>query len=127
MLHWELRHSICFSDECNFYLNGRVSRYNIRYWSGASPIMLENTQYPVKLHVGAGILGIHVVGSFFSKTLWLVKATCDCWKNTLISRSLKFKSLYIYKIELHPISIHMFGFFWISIFQDDGFGRHGAI
>lgn len=59
--------TICFSDECTFFLNGNVNRQNVRYWSDENPhIFRENhTQTPEKVNVWAGILGDHIIGPIF--------------------------------------------------------------
>src|SRR6202042_2575462 len=59
--------SICFSDECTFFLNGKVNRQNVRYWSDVNPHIYRdcNTQFPQKLNVWAGILGNHIIGPLF--------------------------------------------------------------
>lgn len=58
---------ICFSDECTFFLNGKVNRQNVRYWSDVNPHVYRecNTQFPQKLNVWAGILGNHIIGPLF--------------------------------------------------------------
>lgn len=60
-------YSICFSDECTFFLNGHVNRHNCRYWSDANPAIMreQHTQVPQKLNVWAGVFGINIVGPFF--------------------------------------------------------------
>lgn len=59
--------TICFSDECTFFLNGKVNRQNVRYWSDANPHVYRegNTQFPQKINVWAGILGNHIIGPLF--------------------------------------------------------------
>lgn len=65
--HEDYLRSICFSDECSFFLTGTVNRQNVRYWSDHNPHWYRegHTQYPQKLNVWAGILGDHIVGPFF--------------------------------------------------------------
>lgn len=60
-------HTICFSDECTFFLNGKVNRQNVRYWSDVNLHIYRecNTQFPQKLNVWAGILGNHIIGPLF--------------------------------------------------------------
>lgn len=61
-----LRH-ICFSDECTFFLNGKVNTQNVRFWCDSNPHLFTTTksQYPQKINVWAGILGDNVIGPFF--------------------------------------------------------------
>ena len=58
---------ICFSDESTFFLNGKVNRQNVRYWSDVNPHIFRegHTQFPEKVNVWAGILGNHIVGPIF--------------------------------------------------------------
>lgn len=60
-------YSICFSDECSFYLNGLVNRHNCRYWDDTNPRLFReaHTQNPEKLNVWAGILGNRIIGPYF--------------------------------------------------------------
>lgn len=59
--------TICFSDECTFFLNGIVNKQNVRYWCDENPHVFRegHTQFPEKLNVWAGILGNHIVGPLF--------------------------------------------------------------
>lgn len=59
--------TICFSDECTFFLNGTVNKQNVRYWCDENPHVFRegHTQFPQKLNVWAGILGNHIVGPLF--------------------------------------------------------------
>ncbi|KAL1491580.1 hypothetical protein ABEB36_012155 [Hypothenemus hampei] len=59
--------NICFSDECTFFLNGRVNKQNCRYWSDENLRLFRenNTQYPEKVNVWEGILGNAVLGPLF--------------------------------------------------------------
>lgn len=62
-----LINNICFSDECTFYLNGKVNKQNCRYWSDHNPHIIRegHTQYPQKINVWAGILGNSIIGPLF--------------------------------------------------------------
>lgn len=63
----QLVKNICFSDECTFYLNGKVNKQNCRYWSDVNPHLMRegHTQYPQKINVWAGIYGNSIVGPLF--------------------------------------------------------------
>lgn len=63
----QLIKNICFSDECTFYLNGKVNKQNCRYWSDINPHAIRegHTQYPQKINVWAGILGNAIIGPLF--------------------------------------------------------------
>lgn len=58
---------VCFADECTFFLNGKVNKQNVRYWSDTNPHIFRegHTQFPKKVNVWAGILGNRVVGPIF--------------------------------------------------------------
>lgn len=62
-----LLQSVIFSDECTFFLNGKVNKQNCRYWSDENPHQFRegHTQYPQKINVWAGILGNTVIGPLF--------------------------------------------------------------
>ncbi|KAJ8944596.1 hypothetical protein NQ318_006010 [Aromia moschata] len=62
-----LKKNICFSDECTFYLNGKVNKRNCRYWSDFNPHIIRegHTQYPQIVNVWAGILGNTIIGPLF--------------------------------------------------------------
>lgn len=62
-----LLNNIVFSDEATFELHGNVNRQNMRYWSDINPHWMRenNTQYPQKLNVWAGIYNGQKVGPFF--------------------------------------------------------------
>ncbi|KAJ8941783.1 hypothetical protein NQ318_006819 [Aromia moschata] len=59
--------NICFSDECTFYLNGKVNKQNCRYWSDFNLHIIREgyTQYAQKINVWAGILGNTIIGPLF--------------------------------------------------------------
>lgn len=62
-----LINNIVFSDEATFELHGNVNRQNMRYWSDINPHWMRenNTQYPQKLNVWAGIYNGQKIGPFF--------------------------------------------------------------
>lgn len=62
-----LLNNIVFSDEATFELTGNVNRHNSRYWSDTNPHWMRQnqTQYPQKLNVWAGIFNGQKVGPFF--------------------------------------------------------------
>ncbi|KAJ8948893.1 hypothetical protein NQ318_005515 [Aromia moschata] len=69
--------NICFSDECTFYLNGKVNKQNCRYWSDFNPRIIRegHTQYPKKINAWAEIKyvpHIHDVNylNFGRKEIW---------------------------------------------------------
>lgn len=59
--------NVVFSDEATFQLNGNLNRHNCRYWAEENPFWMreDNTQYPQKLNVWAGILNNQLIGPFF--------------------------------------------------------------
>jgi len=59
--------NVCFSDECTFFLNGKVNKQNCRYWSDENPFIFHegHTQEPQKVNVWAGILGNAIIGPLF--------------------------------------------------------------
>jgi transposase len=58
---------ICFSDECTFQIDGRITPHNHRFWCENNPRwMRENhNQYSRKVNVWCGIFGKRIVGPFF--------------------------------------------------------------
>lgn len=63
----DLIHKTCFSDECVFFLDGRMNTQNSRYWAQENPreFYESRSQYPQKLNVWAGIFMGKIVGPFF--------------------------------------------------------------
>jgi hypothetical protein len=59
--------SILFSDECTFYMNSRVCRHNMYYWSNVNPHWATDIslQDHTKVNVWAGIIGNQIIGPFF--------------------------------------------------------------
>lgn len=59
--------NICFSDECSFFLNGRVNKQNCRYWDNENPHLYRegHTQTPEKVNVWAAMYGDTVIGPIF--------------------------------------------------------------
>lgn len=58
---------ILFSDECTFFLHGKVNSHNFRYWYRVNPFLIRETktQYPKKVKVSAGILKDKIIRLVF--------------------------------------------------------------
>lgn len=59
--------NICVSDECSFFLYGKINRYTCRYWCDSNPrVFYEvDTHQPKKSNLWLDICGDRLVGSFF--------------------------------------------------------------
>lgn len=58
---------VLFSDECQFYNDGKVNRHNCHYWAQENPhwTMDGHTQQRWKVDVWCGMIGDFVIGPYF--------------------------------------------------------------
>jgi hypothetical protein len=61
---------VLFSDEANFYMNGKVNKQNCRYWSRENPHWYIGSKHEgaEKLMVWFGACNLNNVGPFFFKS-----------------------------------------------------------
>lgn len=84
-------HNIVFSDEATFQINGSLNRHNCRYWAAENPHWMreDNTQYPHKLNVWAGLLNGRIIGPFFYQENLNAQKYEDMLRNQIVPRILE--------------------------------------
>ena len=72
MCHWLLEHpmlcqDMLFSNEANFYVNGKVNKQNCQYYSQSNPHWMEacREHSSTKIMVWCGLWKKHILGPFF--------------------------------------------------------------
>ncbi|CAM4845930.1 unnamed protein product [Rotaria magnacalcarata] len=61
-----IQQNLFFSDEATFYLNGLVSKHNVRYWSETNPhVTIETVMKSPKLNVWWAMSKNRLVGPYF--------------------------------------------------------------
>jgi len=80
--------NIVFSDESTFQLDGTLNRHNCRYWDNENLHWKRenNTQYPEKLNVWAGILKDQIIGPFFIEGNLNSEQYEDMLRNEIVPR-----------------------------------------
>ena len=58
---------VLLSDEANFANTGNVNRHNMHFWANENPRWMSTVpfQYPWSVNCWCGIVGDHVIGSYF--------------------------------------------------------------